>query len=232
MLDFRPFASLGRFDNDWLAARHHFSFSDYYDPQRMGWGPLRVWNDDTIRPQSGFPPHGHADMEIITYVRKGAISHGDNQGNRGRTAAGEIQVMSAGRGIRHSEMNLEDEDTQLFQIWIMPTARGLPPRWETRQFPSSQDGEGLIPLASGRGAPGALAIAQDATLFAGRLAAGASLTHDLAGGRLAYLVPTVGSLRVGDVTVGARDGLAVAELDTLALTATEDSVFVLADLPR
>ena len=232
MLDLRPFASLGRFDNDWLAARHHFSFSDYYDPQRMGWGPLRVWNDDTIRPQSGFPPHGHADMEIITYVRKGAISHGDNQGNRGRTAAGEIQVMSAGRGIRHSEMNLEDEDTQLFQIWIMPQARGLAPRWETREFPSAQHGDGLMPLASGRGAPGALAIAQDATLFAGRLAAGASLTHALPGGRLAYLVPTVGELRVGDVTVGPRDGLAVAELDALALTATADSVFVLADLPR
>jgi len=114
----------------------------------------------------------------------------------------------------------------------MPTARGLQPRWETRQFLSSQDGDGLIPLASGRGAPGALAIAQDATLFAGRLAAGASLTHDLAGGRLAYLVPTVGSVRVGDVTVGARDGLAVSELDELALTATEDAVFVLADLPR
>ncbi|MBI3513182.1 MAG: pirin family protein [Proteobacteria bacterium] len=228
MLDLRPFASLGRFENDWLTARHHFSFSDYHDAQRMGWGPLRVWNDDTIKAQSGFPPHGHADMEIITYVRKGAISHGDSQGNRGRTAAGEVQVMSAGRGIRHSEMNLEDEDTQLFQIWIMPNARGLAPRWEARTFPSA---DGLVPLASGRGVPSVLEIAQDATLFAGHLKAGARLSHDLKG-RLGYLVPTVGALQVEDLTVGARDGLAVGALDTLTLTAAQDTVFVLADLPR
>ncbi len=232
MLDLRPFASLGRFDNDWLKARHHFSFSEYYDPQRMSWGPLRVWNDDTIQPQTGFPPHGHADMEIITYVRKGAISHGDSQGNRGRTAAGEVQVMSAGSGIRHSEMNLEDVETQLFQIWIMPNARSLKPRWEARTFPPASAGNGLVPLASGRGAPGALEIAQDATVFAGQLTAGASVSHALPGGRLAYLVPTVGSLTVDGITVGARDGLAVADLDTLTLTATEDATFVLADLPR
>lgn len=232
MLDLRPFDSLGRFENDWLAARHHFSFSEYYDPARMGWGPLRVWNDDTIQPKTGFPPHGHADMEIITYVRRGAISHGDNQGNRGRTAAGEVQVMSAGTGIRHSEMNLEDEATQLFQIWIMPEQRGLKPRWEAMTFPDGAAGDGLVPLASGRGVPGALAIAQDATLFAGNLSAGGSLTHDLSGGRLAYLVPTRGVLRVGDVTVNARDGLAVGDLDTLTVTADQDATFVLADLPR
>jgi redox-sensitive bicupin YhaK (pirin superfamily) len=169
-------------------------------------------------------------MEIITYVRKGAISHGDSQGNRGRTAAGEVQVMSAGRGIRHSEMNLEAEDTTLFQIWIMPNARGLTPRWEARTFPGAS-ADGLVPIASGRGATGALEIAQDATLFAGHLKAGAALSHALKG-RLGYLVPTVGALKVGDVAVNARDGLAIGELDTLDLTATQDAVFVLADLPR
>ena len=111
MIDVRRFQSLGRFENDWLNARHHFSFSEYYDPERMGHGALRVWNDDTIKAGTGFPPHPHDNMEIITYVRKGAISHKDSLGNSGRTEAGDVQVMSAGTGIRHSEVNLEDEDT-------------------------------------------------------------------------------------------------------------------------
>src|SRR5688572_16669146 len=111
MIEKRPFDSLGRFDSDWLAARHHFSFSGYRDPARMNWGAIRVCNDDTIQPKTGFPPHPHADMEIITYVREGAISHEDSLGNRGRTEAGDVQVMSAGSGITHAEFNLEDEAT-------------------------------------------------------------------------------------------------------------------------
>ncbi len=231
MLDHRQFGSLGRFETQWLQARHHFSFADYYDPDRMGWGPLRVWNDDVILPQSGFPPHGHADMEIITYVRRGAISHDDNRGNSGRTAAGDIQVMSAGSGIRHAEMNLEDEPTELFQIWITPSIRGVTPRWEARPVPT-QTANGLVPLVSGREAPGAIAITQDATLFAGRLAAGANLRHMLTRNRLGYLVPVNGALRIGDLTVETRDGLAVADLDTLDITALRDTSFLLADLPR
>ena len=118
MIERRPASELGRFRNDWLNARYHFSFADWHDPARMGWGALRVWNDDEIAPKTGFPPHGHADMEIITYVRAGAITHQDSLGNSGRTVAGDVQVMSAGSGIRHAEYNLEPETTKIFQIWI------------------------------------------------------------------------------------------------------------------
>jgi hypothetical protein len=121
MIERRPFADLGGADHGWLKARHHFSFANYYDPKKMGWGPIRVWNDDEIAPQSGFPPHPHADMEIVTYVRKGAITHKDSLGNEGRTEAGDVQVMSAGSGIRHAEYNLEAGPTTLFQIWIEPS---------------------------------------------------------------------------------------------------------------
>ncbi|MEQ1641639.1 MAG: pirin family protein, partial [Novosphingobium sp.] len=120
MIELRPFASIGAANHGWLDAHHHFSFADYQDPARTQWGRLRVWNDDAIAAQTGFPPHGHQDMEIITYVRAGAISHKDSLGNQGRTGAGDVQVMSAGTGIQHAEYNLEDEETRLFQIWILP----------------------------------------------------------------------------------------------------------------
>jgi redox-sensitive bicupin YhaK (pirin superfamily) len=232
MYDYRPFASLGQFENEWLKARYHFSFSNYYDPARMGVGPLRVWNDDTIRAGTGFPPHGHRDMEIITYVRKGAISHRDSVGNAGRTAAGEVQVMSAGSGIQHSEVNREEEDTTLFQIWIEPNARNLTPRWEARTFPKAASANALVPLVSGQGIADAMTIAQDATLFAGTLGAGGELKRALGAHRLGYIVPTVGKLQIDGVTLDARDGLAIAELDTLSIRALEDAQFVLADLPR
>lgn len=229
MLDLRPFARLGRFRNEWLDAHYHFSFANYYDPARMGWGPLLVWNDDTIRPGTGFPTHGHADMEIITYIRSGAITHADSYGHQGRIGTGEIQVMSAGSGIRHSEYNREDTETTLFQIWIAPNAKGLRPRYETRTFPS-QDGSGLIPLASGRGAPGAVEIAQDATLHAVQLAAGAELTHDFTG-RRGYLVGVSGDLRVGGTSVAARDGLAIIDETSLVFQAGgQGATAVLADL--
>jgi len=135
MITVTPFEKLGTFANDWLDARYHFSFAGYHDPERMGLGALRVWNDDTIAPHSGFEPHGHRDMEIVTYVRTGAISHADNLGNRGVTRAGDVQVMSAGSGIEHAEMNEEDEATTLFQIWIRTDAKGHEPRWDTRRLP-------------------------------------------------------------------------------------------------
>lgn len=121
MIELRPFDSLGGANHGWLDAKHHFSFADYHDPARVNWGNLRVWNDDTIAPQTGFPPHSHRDMEIITYVREGAITHEDSLGNKGRTEAGDVQVMSAGTGVRHSEYNREDVTTKIFQIWIIPT---------------------------------------------------------------------------------------------------------------
>ena len=120
MIERRPFNKLGGEDHGWLKAKHHFSFADYHDASRMGWGSLRVWNDDEIAPKTGFPPHPHANMEIITYVREGAVTHKDSLGNEGRTEAGDVQVMSAGSGIRHAEYNLEPGTTRIFQIWIMP----------------------------------------------------------------------------------------------------------------
>ena len=231
MIEIRPFEELGRFENDWLAARYHFSFAGYYDPARMGLGPLRVWNDDTIRPGTGFDPHGHRDMEIITYVRSGAISHRDHLGNSGRTEAGDVQVMSAGTGIQHAEHNLEAEETRIFQIWIQPDAQGVQPRWETRSFPKGERAGELVALASGRkGDDEALPIHQDAAILGATLAAGQSVIHALAPGRKAYLVPAAGKVEVNGQTARARDGVAVSEVETLTITALEDSEILLADL--
>ncbi len=174
MIEIRPFAGLGRFRNEWLNARHHFSFGQYHDPSRMGLGGLRVWNDDEIAPGTGFDPHPHKEMEIITYVRQGAITHRDSLGNEGRTEAGDVQVMHAGTGIVHAEYNQESVATRLFQIWVMPDRHGVAPGWGARQFPKSGDG-GLQVLASGRAQDAggdALPLNADAAVLAGTLRAG------------------------------------------------------------
>jgi len=234
MIEIRPFARLGRFDNDWLSARYHFSFADYYDPARLGFGPLRVWNDDRIRPGSGFPPHGHRDMEIITYIRRGAVTHEDHLGNRGRTEAGDVQVMSAGTGIVHAEYNREAEPTELFQIWIEPAERGLKPGWGTRRFPKGERAGRFVVLASGRPAdrPGeALAIHQDAALLCATVAAGGRLSHALESGRRAYLVAPRGRIAVNGVEAAARDGVAIADERLVEIEAAEESEILLIDLP-
>ncbi len=231
MIDITPFEALGRFDNDWLSARYHFSFAYYHNPQRMGVGHLRVWNDDTIRPGTGFDLHGHRDMEIITYVRKGAITHQDHLGNVGRTEAGDVQVMSAGTGIMHAEYNKEDEPTQIFQIWIEPAVHGVAPRWETRSFPKAGREGALVPLASGRkGHDEALPIYQDAAILAATLKAGQSVTHELEPGRKGYLVPATGRLKVNGETVDARAGVVLEDVEEVAITAEEDSEILLADV--
>jgi redox-sensitive bicupin YhaK (pirin superfamily) len=236
MIDVKPFEQLGRFDNDWLAARYHFSFANYYDPRHMGLGALRVWNDDTIRPGTGFDLHGHRDMEIITYVRSGAITHQDHLGNVGRTEAGDVQVMSAGTGIMHAEFNREDEPTQIFQIWIEPAVHGVAPRWETRAFPKAGREGSLVPLASGRqahagvAAEGALPIHQDAALLAANLKAGQSVSHLLEPGRKAYLVAAKGRLTVNGREAGARDGVILEDVEKIDITAEEDSEVLLVDV--
>src|SRR6185503_3059909 len=149
MIDVRPFNSLGGADHGWLKAKHHFSFADYHDPKRVQWGNLRVWNDDEIAPNSGFPPHGHANMEIITYVRKGAVTHKDSLGNEGRTEAGDVQVMSAGGGIRHAEYNREQQPARIFQIWIEPSSKGGAPAWGSQPFPKADRSGRFVTLASG-----------------------------------------------------------------------------------
>jgi hypothetical protein len=230
MIERRPAGELGRFTNDWLNARYHFSFSVWHDPGRMGWGDLRVWNDDEVAPHSGFPPHGHQDMEIITYVRTGAITHRDSLGNEGRTAAGDVQVMSAGSGIRHAEQNLEDQITTLFQIWIEPTTAGGAPAWGSRPFPKGERAGRLIPLASGMaGDEDALVIRADARVLGATLKAGEEATYDLGPGRHAYLAASTGEVDVNGVTLAARDGAAIVDEPTLTIRALADAEVVLVD---
>jgi quercetin 2,3-dioxygenase len=229
MIDVRPFASLGHADHGWLDARHHFSFAGYHDPARMGWGRLRVWNDDAIAAQSGFPPHPHRDMEIITYVRTGAITHRDSMGNVGRTAAGDVQVMSAGTGVTHSEFNLEDAETTLFQLWILPDELGGQPDWGQRQFPKSDRSGAFVTLASGIAGDDALPIRADARVAGATVRAGETVRYDLGPGRHAYLVPAKGAVRVNGVDVGTRDGAAIRDVAQIIVTAVEDAELVLVD---
>lgn len=231
-VDVYPFDRLGRFENDWLNTRYHFSFADYHDPERMGLGPLRVWNDDRIAPGSGFDPHPHRDMEIITYVRRGAVTHRDNLGNEGRTEAGDVQVMSAGTGIVHAEYNLEEEPTDFFQIWIMPDRRGHTPKWDTRAFPKSDRAGTLVPLASGRlDGKEALPIHADVTLYGATLLAGQTITCEIGERRQAYLVPAIGVITTGDTTIETRAGAVIRDTGAVTLVAKEDSEILFADLP-
>jgi redox-sensitive bicupin YhaK (pirin superfamily) len=234
MIEKRPFESLGKFDADWLAARYHFSFSGYRDPERMHWGAIRVWNDDTIQPKTGFPPHPHADMEIITYVRTGAISHQDSMGNKGRTEAGDVQVMSAGAGVTHAEYNLDDEATTLYQIWILPKERGGAPYWGAARFPKAERAGSLMTLASGfvaDQAAGALPIRQDARVMAATLTQGQSVTHRLDPEHHVYLALAKGHASVNGIKLGPRDGAAIRAESEIVITASTDSEIVLVDAP-
>lgn len=230
MIEVRPFADLGGANHGWLDAKHHFSFGGYHDPARMSWGNLRVWNDDTIAPKTGFPPHPHRDMEIITYVREGAITHEDSLGNKGRTEAGDVQVMSAGSGVRHSEYNLEDVTTKIFQIWIVPTKNGDAPSWGARPFPKGDRTGHFVTLASGyENDNDALPIRTDARIVAATLKAGESAEYPIGKDRKAYLVPATGAIRIDDVQVNARDGAAITDVDVIRVTAVEDSEIVMVD---
>lgn len=233
MIEVRPYGQLGGGNHGWLDTKHHFSFADYYDPARMNWGSLRVWNDDEIAPKSGFPPHPHRDMEIITYVREGAISHQDNLGNKGRTEAGDVQVMSAGTGIAHAEYNLEDVTTKIFQIWIQPNGQGGQPSWGARPFPKGDRHGQFVVLASGfandNEERGALPIRTDARVVAATLKAGETVEYPLGAGRRGYLVPASGAVEIEGQRVNARDGAAIEQVETLRVTALEDSEVVLVD---
>ena len=230
MIDKRPFASLGHADHGWLNARHHFSFANYHDPARMGWGAIRVWNDDEIAANSGFPPHPHRDMEIITYVRKGAITHQDSMGNQGRTQAGDVQVMSAGTGVRHAEYNLEPETTTLFQIWIEPKRQGGAPSWGAKPFPKGERSGRFVTLASGFAEDSdALPIRADARVMGATLKAGESTEHVVGDGRHAYLVPATGAIEIDGERFDARDGAALTGGRTYTIRAIEEAELVLVD---
>jgi redox-sensitive bicupin YhaK (pirin superfamily) len=228
MIDIRKFDSLGHADHGWLNARHHFSFANYYDPNRMGWGRIRVWNDDEIAAKSGFPPHPHRDMEIITYVRTGAITHQDSMGNKGRTAAGDVQVMSAGTGVNHAEYNLEDEDTTLFQIWIETDKPNAQPSWGARPFPKeSREGQFQL-LASGNGDDGVLHINSDARILGATLKAGETLEYKADPSRHLYLVPSA-KVDVNGTQAETRDGVAITGESVVTVKAEEDAELVLVD---
>jgi quercetin 2,3-dioxygenase len=230
MIERRPFAALGGADHGWLKAKHHFSFARYYDPERIGHGSLRVWNDDEIAPNTGFPPHPHADMEIITYVRQGAITHEDSLGHKGRTEAGDVQVMSAGSGIRHAEFNREPVATTLFQIWIEPSRPGGEPSWGAKPFPKSDRSGRFVPLASGFADDAdALPIRAEARVLGATLKAGDTAEYKLGAERHGYLVPALGSVEINGVRIGPRDGAAITDETVLKVKALEDTEIVLVD---
>jgi redox-sensitive bicupin YhaK (pirin superfamily) len=230
MIERRAFDGLGGADHGWLKAKHHFSFAAYYDPKRMGWGALRVWNDDEIAPNTGFPPHPHAEMEIITYVRQGAITHQDSLGNKGRTEAGDVQVMSAGTGIRHTEYNLEPGATRIFQIWIEPNRGGGEPTWGAKPFPRGERSGRFVTLASGfPGDADALPIRTDARVLGATLKAGESVEYPLGADRHGYLVPASGAVTVNGVRLDTRDGAAISGEAALEVVALEDAELVLVD---
>ena len=231
MIERRPFNEIGGEDHGWLKAKHHFSFADYHDPTRMGWGSLRVWNDDEIAPNTGFPPHQHANMEIITYVREGAVTHKDRLGNEGRTEAGDVQEMSAGTGIRHAEYNMEQQPTRIFQIGITPTSKGGSPAWGSQPFPKAdrsgalRDARERLRQRQGRPAdprPGARVLG--ATLKVGE-----TVDYALAERRHGYLVPASGAVEVNGVRIDARDGAAISDVAVVTITAIEDFELVLVD---
>jgi hypothetical protein len=231
MIERRPFSDLGGADHGWLQTKHHFSFAGYHDPARMGWGALRVWNDDVIAPGSGFPPHSHANMEIVTYVREGAISHRDNLGNEGRTVAGDVQVMSAGSGITHAEYNREPGITRIFQIWIIPDQAGGAPAWGARPFPVGDRAGRFVALASGDARDSeALPLRARARVLGATLRAGESAHYALGEGRNAYLVPANGTVELNGVRLVAGDGAAVSNEPSLRVEALTDSELVLVDV--
>ena len=231
MIERRPFQQLGGANHGWLNAKHHFSFAEYYDPERMDWGNLRVWNDDEIAAGTGFPPHPHREMEIITYVRQGAITHQDSLGNKGRTEAGDVQVMSAGTGIVHSEYNLEKDVTRIFQIWIIPSVRGGTPSWGAKPFPKGDRAGRFVTLASGyENDTDALRIHAEGRLVAATIKAGQSAEYELGADRRAYLVPATGKVEVNGVVLEARDGAAISDEAVVTVTALEDSEVILVDI--
>ena len=231
MIERRPFNELGGADHGWLQAKHHFSFARYWNPERMGWGALRVWNDDEIAADSGFPPHPHEEMEIITFVREGAITHADSMKNQGRTGAGDVQVMSAGTGVLHSEYNLEPKTTKIFQIWIEPDEKGGRPSWGTKPFPKQDRSGRFVALASGKpDDTEALPIRADARVLGATLKAGQTAEYKLGDGRRAYVVPSTGAVEVNGVRLDQRDGGAVQGELELRVTALEDAEVVLVDV--
>jgi quercetin 2,3-dioxygenase len=230
MLQLRSKETLDHNDRGWLKARHHFVVSADGNPANGPLGALVVWNDDEVSPGTGFGRHSHADMEIVTYVRRGIVTHEDSTGNVGRTVAGDVQVMSAGTGISHSEQNRDENPLKLFQIWLLPRHRGGTPRWDSRKFPKADRAGCLIELASGDPENAdALVIRADARVLGATLLAGTKLTHALARFRHAYLAPALGVILVNGQRVAVGDGIAAIDEPELTITAEENAEFILVE---
>ena len=231
MIRVRPAGERGKTRAPWLDGNHTFSFNRYYDPRWTGFRDLFVINEDFVAPSSGFPPHSHADMEIITYVIEGALEHRDSAGGNGVIRPGEVQKMSAGTGVTHSEMNPSpDEPVHLLQIWIRPEREGLRPYYEQKAFPEGERRGRLRLVAAPGGTDGSVTIYQDVRLYDALLGSGEEVTHDLAPGRHAWLQVVKGSITLNGERLGAGDGAAVSDEELLTIKADEESEVLLFDL--
>jgi quercetin 2,3-dioxygenase len=227
----RPAAERGHFDHGWLDTSHTFSFADYHDPTHMGFRSLRVLNEDRVAPGKGFGTHSHRDMEIITYVLEGALAHADSMGNRSTIVPGDVQRMSAGTGVTHSEFNGQrDRPVHFLQIWLVPDRRGLTPCYEQKAIPEAEERGVLRLVASRDGREGSVTIHQDADLYASRLLPGERVKHALAEGRHAWLQVVSGRVELNGTALGAGDGAAVSQETGLEVVALEPAHFLLFDL--
>ena len=231
MIQVRPAAERGIVNHGWLDARHSFSFGSYYDPAHMGFGPLRVINEDRIQPSQGFGTHGHKDMEIITYIIRGALEHKDSMGNGSVIRRHDVQRMTAGTGVMHSEFNhLDDELTHLLQIWLLPESGGLEPGWEEKSFDATDKSNRLCLIASRDARDRSLEVHQDADLYAAILDEGHELEHRFASGRRGWMQIVAGTVTVNGETLTAGDGAAIADVETLDIVARADAEFLLFDM--
>jgi redox-sensitive bicupin YhaK (pirin superfamily) len=231
MIRIRKGSERGFFDHGWLRTHHTFSFGGYQDPRFMGYRSLRVLNDDRIAPSTGFPTHPHRDMEIISYVAEGALEHRDSMGHGSVIRPGELQRMTAGTGLTHSEFNpSESEETRLLQVWILPERQGLEPGYEQKRFDEAERAGRLRLVASRDGRDGSVTLHQDVSIYAARLGEGETVRHELAPGRAAWVQVVRGRLRLGDVALKDGDGAAVEEVAALELTGTIDAELLLLDL--
>jgi hypothetical protein len=231
MLEIRKSNDRGLADHGWLRSFHSFSFADYHDPEHMGFGDLRVINEDRIQPGTGFGTHGHRDMEIISYVLEGALAHKDNMGNGSTIVPGDVQRMSAGRGVLHSEFNqAKDGVTHFLQIWIEPSARGIAPSYEQKHFDADSKRGKLKLVGSPDGREGSVTIHQDAFLYAGLLDGADRVTHALRPGRRAYVHVARGGLTANGQALDAGDALKVADAAEIVLENAKDAEVLVFDL--
>jgi quercetin 2,3-dioxygenase len=219
-------------ESDWLSAYWLFSFDRYYDPNNVTFGPLRVFNHDTVAGGGGFPTHPHREMEIVTYVLEGALRHKDSTGGAGLIRAGEVQRMTAGTGVAHSEFNpSEKEAVKLLQMWVLPERPGLKPSYEQKQFTAEQRDGALLPIASGQDVPGAVKVHQDVTFYVSRLRAGASVAHELKPGRRAFFYVISGEITLNEESLSAGDQARVTDVTKLEIVGARESEVILIDLP-